>query len=117
MKIAVNGTRGFSNYNIFLRAMRVILSEMNKAGDKELTVYSAGPSNINAFTREFTNITERSMKSLGIKLRINNRPFSDIKNSIDQMDYLAYFCLPTEGKNDLVDEAEAFDVEVGIYKF
>lgn len=117
MKIAVNGTKNFKNYNIFLRAMRVILSEMNKTGDKELTVYSAGPANINAFTREFINITERSMKSLGIKVRVNNRPFSDIKSTVNNMDYVAYFCLPEENKNELIEEAEAFDIEVGIYKF
>lgn len=117
MKITVNGTRSFSNYDIFLRAMRVVLSEMNKSEDKELIIYSAGPSNINSFAREFVNITERTMKSMGIRTRINNRPFSDIMNSIADMDYLAFFCLPNEGKNVLVDEAEAVNVEVGIYKF
>lgn len=117
MKIAVNGTKGFDNYQIFLRAMRVVLSEMNKSGDKELVVYSAGPAKINSFAREFVNITERSMKSLGIKIRINNRPFSEIKNYVNDMDYIAYFCLPSENKNDLVTEAETADVEVGIYKF
>ncbi len=117
MKITVNGSRGFGNYDIFLRAMRVVLSEMNKSDDKELVIYSAGPSNINSFAREFVNITERSMKSMGIRVRINNRPFSDIKNSISEMDYLAFFCLPNETKNALVEEAESFDVEVGIYKF
>jgi hypothetical protein len=54
---------------------------------------------------------------MGIRVRINNRPFSDIKNSISEMDYLAFFCLPNETKNALVEEAESFDVEVGIYKF
>lgn len=117
MKIAVNASRNFSNYDIFLRAMRVVLSEMNKAEDKELVIYSAGPSKINSFAREFVNITERTMKSMGIRVRINNRPFSEIMNSINEMDYLAFFCLPTEGKNALVEEAETFDVEVGIYKF
>lgn len=117
MKIAVNGTKGFSNYDAFLRAMRVVLSEMNKNHDNDLVIYSAGPANVNAFTREFFNITERSMKSRGIRVRINNRPFSDIQNSIGEMDYLAFFCRDNESKNILVDQAEALDVEVGIYRF
>jgi len=117
MKIAVNGSKGFDNYDTFLRAMRVVLSEMNKSEDKELTIYSAGPAKINSFAREFVNITERTMKSMGIRVRINNRPFSEIMNSISDMDYLAFFCLPNESKNILVDEADAAGVEVGIYKF
>jgi hypothetical protein len=117
MKIAVNGTKGFSNYDAFLRAMRVVLSEMNKNQDKDLVIYSAGPANVNAFAREFFNITERSMKSMGIHVRINNRPFSEIQNSIGDMDYLAFFCREGESKGLLVDNAEALDVEVGIYRF
>ena len=117
MKIAVNGTKGFKDYNVFLRAMRVVLSDMNNNGDKELVVYSAGPSNINSFAREFINITERSMKALGVRVKLANRPLSDIKQSLSDIDYLAYFCLPNENKNSLVIDAEDLDVEVGIFRF
>lgn len=117
MKIAVNGTRCFSNYDAFLRAMRVVLSEMNKNQDTDLVIYSAGPANVNAFAREFFNITERSMKSMGIRVRINNRPFSEVQKSIGDMDYLAFFCCENESKGLLVDDAEALDVEAGIYRF
>ena len=117
MKIVVNGTQGFKDYQVFLRAMRVVLSDMNNKGDKDLVVYSAGPSNINSFAKEFFNITERSLKTIGVKAKIVNRPLSEIQNILGDIDYLAFFCLPGEGKNKLVSDAEALDTEVGIFRF
>ena len=50
MNIVVQGTKEFSNYNVFLRAMGVALSDINVG---EFNLYSVGPANINSFTAEF----------------------------------------------------------------
>lgn len=116
MILAIQGTRSFNDYTIFLRAMGTALYEL-KDGDEELLIYSAGPSNINSFGMEFTNISERSLKSRGIRIKFVKVPPRFIKERIHDIDYLAYFSKPKEPVSDLVDLAEAKDIEVGIYRF
>ena len=62
MKIAVQGTEKFNDYNIFMRAMAVAMSMLSE-NDKEILVYSVGPRQINNYVTEFCNITERSLKA------------------------------------------------------
>ena len=69
MKVGIQGTKAFDDYNVFLRAMRVALSEI-KEGDEEFFIYTSGPTRVNAFAMEFINITERSLKSQGIRTRV-----------------------------------------------
>jgi hypothetical protein len=42
MIVGVQGTPNFNNYNIFLRAMAVALSEL-KEDEREFYLYTAGP--------------------------------------------------------------------------
>ena len=116
MIVAIQGSRNFSDYNVFLRAMGTALSMMD-LGDKEFIVYSAGPVNINAMGMEFINVSERSLKARGIRTRFNKVPPSWIKDNLRDVDYFAFFSKPKEPVSDLVDIAEAKDVEVGIYRF
>jgi hypothetical protein len=116
MIVAIQGTRNFSDYNVFLRAMGTALSTMD-IDDKEFIIYAAGPSNINSMGMEFSNVSERSLKARGIRIRLNKVPPSFIKNNINSVGYLAYFSKPKEPVSDLVDLAEAKDVEVGIYRY
>jgi len=116
MNIGIQGSRNFNDYGIFLRAMGTALSSMPE-GDKEFTIYSAGPSSINSFGQEFSNVSERSLKARGIKIKLVKVPPSWIKSNIHAIDYFAYFCKPKEPMSDLVDVAEAKDVSVGVYRY
>lgn len=116
MKIAIQGTNSFNDYPVFLRAMGVALAQM-KDEDKEFIVFSSGPLVINQFALEFLNVTERSLKARGIKTRLVKVPPSHIKKIIHEISYLAYFSKPKEPVSELVDLAEAKDIEVGVYRF
>lgn len=116
MIIAVQGTRQFSDYNIFLRAMGTALSTKD-ANDTEVIIYTAGPANINSMSLEFSNISERSLKARGIRIRTYKVPPKWIQENIHTVDYLAYFSKPKEPSSSLVEFAEAKDIEVGIYRY
>jgi hypothetical protein len=116
MIVAIQGSRNFSDYNVFLRAMGTALSSMDH-DDKTFMIYSAGPVNINSMGLEFANVSERSLKARGIRIRFNKVPPSWLKSNIRDIDYFAFFSKPKEPVSDLVDLAEAKDIEVGIYRF
>ena len=58
MIVAIQGSKTFNDYTVFLRAMGTALSMM-PTEDKELFIYSAGPAHINEMGMEFTNISDR----------------------------------------------------------
>lgn len=116
MIVVIQGTRNFSDYNIFLRAMGTALSSMDK-DDKEFLIFAVGPVNINTMGMEFSNISERSLKARGIKIRLTKVPPSWVKQNIASVDYLAYFSKPKEPVSELVELAEDKDKEVGIYRY
>jgi len=116
MKVGIQGTNAFGDYNVFLRAMRVALSEI-KEGDEEFLIYTAGPAKVNSFAMEFINITERSLKAQGIRTRVFKLPPKALKESIHTMDYFAFFSQPKESTSDLVREAEDKEVDVGIFRY
>ena len=68
MIVGVQGTNSFNNYNTFIRAMAVALSDL-KPEDKEFNIYAAGPGNINMMAMEFANLTERGMKARGMSIK------------------------------------------------
>jgi len=116
MIVVIQGTRGFNDYNVFLRAMGTALSAKDQE-DNEFYVYAVGPSNINSMGLEFMNITERTLKAKGIKSRLFKVPVSWAKENIHNVDYVAYFSKPKEPLSDLVSVADAKDVEVGVYRY
>lgn len=116
MIVAIQGSKTFSDYNVFLRAMGVALSSLGTE-DTEILVASAGPININNMAMEFVNISERSLKARGIRIKLIKIPPSWIKDNIHSIGYFAYFSKPKEPVSDLVDLAEAKDVEVGVYRY
>jgi hypothetical protein len=116
MIVVIQGTRNFSDYSIFLRAMGTALSSM-KDDDKEFFVYATGPSNINSMALEFLNVSERSLKARGIRSKYNKVPPSWAKQNIHAVDYLAYFSKPKEPVSDLVELADSKDIEVGVYRY
>jgi hypothetical protein len=116
MKIAIQGSKNFNDYSVFLRAMGTALYSLPEK-DSEFYLYSAGPSHINEMGMEFSNVSERSLKARGIKIRLFKVPPSWIKENIYEINYFAYFSKPKEPVSQLVDLAEAKDIEVGIYRF
>lgn len=116
MIVGIQGTSSFNDYSVFLRAMGVALRELTE-DDTEFTVFSAGPLTINRFASEFLNVSERSLKARGIKVKLVKVPPSWFKTNMNIINYFAYFSKPKEPVSDLVDMAEAKDIEVGVYRF
>lgn len=116
MIVVIQGTRSFNDYNVFLRAMGTALSLMDE-NDNEFFIYSCGPVNINTMGMEFSNVSERSLKARGVKIRLNKVPPSWVRQNISDVDYLAFFSKPKEPVSDLVDLGESKDIEVGVYRY
>jgi len=114
MNIAVQGTKEFSDYNIFLRAMGVALSDLQ---DNEVNVYTAGPAQINSFTAEFCNRSENSLKQRGIKVRFYRVPSSYIEDNAEYFNYFAFLSTPNQRPSKLTASMELKGVEVGIFRY
>lgn len=114
--IAVQGSKSFNDYSVFMRSMAVAMSDM-KDGDRDIFVYTVGPKQINDFVAEFCNITEDSLKSRGIKIKFYRVPISWVEENINNFDYLSYLAKPGEPNSKLVAHAELNGIEVGTFKY
>lgn len=114
MNVVVQGTKQFSDYNVFLRAMGVALSDID---DTEFNVYTVGPTQVNSFTAEFCNRSENSLKQRGIKVRFYKVPVSFIEENADDFDYFAFLSSPNEKPSRLTGYMELNGVEVGIFRY
>ena len=114
MNIAVQGTKEFSDYTIFLRAMGVALSDVE---DGEFNVYTAGPAQINSYTAEFCNRSENSLKQRGIKIRFYKVPASFIEENAESFNYFAFLSAPNQRPSRLAATMELSGVEVGIFRY
>ena len=116
MIVAVQGTKEFNDYNVFLRAMSVALSGM-KEEDKEFTIYSIGPARINSMVSEFSNLSERGMKARGKKIKFYKAPQSWVEENINYVNYFAFLSTANQSQSKLADTAELNNVEVGIFRY
>lgn len=116
MIVAVQGTKEFNDYNVFLRAMSVALSSMNNE-DKEFIIYSAGPAKVNNFVSEFSNLSERGMKARGKKIKFYNAAPAWLSENINQINYFAFLSRPKDPKSKLVSIAEENNIDVGLFKY
>lgn len=112
----MQGTNSFNDYNIFMRAMAVGMSMLSEK-DKEILVYSVGPKQINNYVTEFCNITERSLKARGIKIRYQKVPLSWAEANVESFNYFIFLSKPGEYNSKLVAQAELAGVEVGLFKY
>jgi hypothetical protein len=96
--------------------MAVAMSMLSKE-DKTILVYSVGPKQINNFVTEFCNVTERSLKSRGIKIRYQKVPLSWAEENIAQVNYFIFLSKPGEYNSKLVAQAELAGVEVGLFRY
>jgi hypothetical protein len=116
MIIAIQGTPDFEDYQVFLRSISVALSGM-KQEDNEILIYSAGPARINSMVSEFSNLSERSLKARGIKIKFYKVPPSWIEENMKSVNYLAFLSKPNQRVSKLVAKAELQNVEVGIFRY
>ena len=116
MIVAVQGTKEFNDYNVFLRAMSVALSEM-KDGDNEFIIYSVGPVRVNSFVSEFANLSERGMKARGRKIKFYNTAPQWLNENIKQVNYFVFLSRPKQLKSKLVLNAEANNIDVGLFQY
>jgi hypothetical protein len=114
--IAAQGTKTFNDYNIFMRAMAVAMSGMTD-DDKLIEVYSVGPKNINNFVAEFCNITERSLKARGIKIKYYRVPITWAEQNVSMFNYFIFLSKPGEYNSKLAAQAELSGVEVGVFRY
>lgn len=116
MIVGVQGTSGFTDYNVFLRAMAVAMSGMRET-DESFYIYSAGPVKINSMVSEFVNLSERGMKSRGKKIKSFKVPPSWIEENIKEVNYFAFFSKPGETVSPLISVAESNKIEAGIFRY
>ncbi len=116
MIVVVQGSKDFNDYQVFLRSMGVALSYMAEE-DTEFIIYSAGPTKINSFVSEFSNLSERGMRSRGKKIKFYKVSLPWLYENIEQANYLAYLSTPKEKSSKLVAEAELKNIEIGIFKY
>jgi hypothetical protein len=116
MIVAVQGTKDFDDYSVFIRAMGVAMCNMPDS-DKEFVIYSAGPARINSFVSEFSNLSERGMKARGRKIKFYKVANAWLEENINQIDYVAFLSKPKESGSKLVDLAEKNNIEVGLFRF
>jgi len=116
MIVAVQGSKNFDDYSVFMRAMSVALSYLPK-DDTKFYIYSAGPAKINAMVSEFSNLSERGMKARGRKIKFFKVPPSWIKENFESVGYFAFLSTPQDPNSAMVAEAELHNVEVGIFKY
>ena len=115
MILGIQGTRSFNKYqSIFIRGMGRALSLM-KDGDKEFTVYTAGPANINSMAHEFVNVS--NFKARGIKAMVKPVPPKWIKQNIHDFDMFLYFCSPKEPLSELCEYADQKNIEAEAYRY
>jgi hypothetical protein len=116
MNVVVQGTNEFNDYNVFLRAMGVAMSNMS-TDDNELNIYTVGPTKINSMTLEFCNLSERGMKARGKKIKQYKVPLNWVEENMEYMNYIAYFSKPKQAVSKLVANAELKNIEVGIFRY
>jgi len=117
MKVLVQGTKDFTDYQVLMRAMGVALASM-KPGDKEFQIYSVGPHKTNDLAVSFANLTEDSLKNRGIKVKFHKLPAKLAEDRIDRFDYMAYLAHPDNRRlSALTNKAEENGIELGIFRY
>lgn len=115
MKVAVQGSKTFEDYQVFLRSMAVAMSSLSQ-GD-ELTIYTVGPHKVNNFVTGFANLSEDGLKARGMGVKYYRVSHTWLEERVDQMDYFVYLSNPDERPSRLVRSAESKGVEVGIFRY
>jgi hypothetical protein len=114
--IAVEGTKSFEDYDLFMRGMTVALSTPDI--DSDIQVWSLGPHKINSFTAAFCNSSENFLKHKGFRIsfyKINSQWFLE---NISSVNYFAFFSLPKENISRIAKSIQDLNTcELGIFRY
>jgi hypothetical protein len=116
MVIVVEGTKAFSNYELFMTGMSIALS--SKIVGSDIQVWSLGPHKINSFTAAFCNTTENYLKSKGFKVSFSKVNTDWVRKNLDYVDFYGFFSLPKEPFSkfaSFMDNQEEIDVRIFRY--
>lgn len=116
MIVGVQGTSSFDNYQIFLRSMAVALSELLEE-DKNFHIYSAGPNNINMMAMEFSNLSEKGMKSRGKNIKFFKVSPQWLEENISEIDHFAFLSNPNEQVSKIVYTSKLNNINTNVYTF
>ena len=116
MIVGVQGTSSFNNYNVFLRAMAVALSELTNE-EQEFYLYSAGPGNISEMAMEFVNLSERGMKSRGKSIKLFRVTPEWIEENINSFNHFAFVSNPKEKVSNIVNLSRSKNINTNVYNF
>lgn len=115
MIIAVEGTKSFENYDTFMRAMGIALSNNL---DQDIQVWSLGPHKINGFTAAFCNSSENFLRQKGYKISFSKINGSWVEQYIDYINYYAFFSLPNESLSKMAQKVQNIEgCELGIFRY
>jgi len=116
MIILVEGTKSFSDYDVFMRAMGVALS--NSGSDSEIQVWSLGPHQVNSFTASFCNSSENYLRQKGYKISFHKVHNSWVEQNINFVNYYAFFSNPKEGLSRMASRVKNEEIcELGIFRY
>ena len=113
MNILAQGTKGFTGYEVVVRAMGVGLSGVQIGG--QLSVSSLGPHTLNTYLTEFFNKTDASLRARGVRAKLQMVPLKGI--DVSRFDSLYFFCQNGERVSPLVQEFEKLGKEVLVFRY
>jgi hypothetical protein len=114
--IAVEGSKLFSDYDLFMRGMTVALS--NPIVDGDIQVWSLGPHKINSFTAAFCNSSENYLKQKGFRISFYKVNYKWFVENMFSVNYFAYFSLPKEELSRVAKSMESVEAcELGIFRY
>ena len=116
MKVVVQGTNEFNDYQIFLRAMGIALSSI-KQDNEEYVVYSVGPQQVHSFVSEFCNVSEKGLKARGIRVKFYKANPQCFEENINDINYFAYFSKPNQYISKLASLAQSNNVELNVFSY
>jgi hypothetical protein len=96
--------------------MGVALSSLQE-NDPYFYIYSAGPSKVNSMVMEFVNLSERSMKTRGKKIKFYKVAPEWISENMPDVNYFIFLSKEKESLSRLVGEAQLNKIDVGIFNY
>ncbi len=96
--------------------MAVALSELREE-DLEFHLYSAGPNNINMMAMEFSNLSERGMKSRGKSIKFFKVTPQWLEENVNHLDHMAFLSNPKEPVSKVVHASKLNNINTNVYTF
>lgn len=116
MMVVVQGTKEFTDYSVFLRAMGVALAGLS-SDDPYFYVYTLGGKNINDFVFEFCNLSERNMKARKKKIKYFIVSNEWVEENIAEINYFAYLYKPGQNMSKMAKIAQDNGIETGLFQY